>query len=62
MTLHFPGQVVEVVGLHQSGHDGAQPQQPVGKGPRIGLLGSRERDTNPQGATANGVDPSGEIR
>lgn len=27
--MHFPGDVAEVVGLRQSGHDGAQPQSPV---------------------------------
>jgi biotin carboxyl carrier protein len=62
VTLHYPGDVVEVVGLHQSGHDGAQPQSPV-KGPaRIGLLDTRGRDTNPQGAADVVVDPSREVR
>lgn len=62
VTLHYPGDVVEVVGLHQSGHDGAQMQSPVGKGARIGTLGSRSRDTNPQGAADVVVDPRGEVR
>lgn len=62
VTLHFPGDVVEVVGLHESGHDGAQPQQPVDGAGRIGLMESRARDTNPQGAADIVVDPTGEVR
>ena len=62
VVLHFPGDVVEVVGLHQSGHDGAQPQSPVGSVARIGLLGSRSRDTNPQGAADIVVDPTRPVR
>ncbi|MEX2289327.1 MAG: hypothetical protein WD794_03260 [Mycobacteriales bacterium] len=62
VTLHFPGSVVEVVGLHQSGHDGAQPQQPVEGGTRIGLMDSRKRDTNAAGAADIVVDPSHELR
>lgn len=62
VTLHFPGEVVEVVGLHQSGHDGAQPQQPVESAGRIGLMDSRERDTNVQGAADIVVDPAREVR
>jgi murein DD-endopeptidase MepM/ murein hydrolase activator NlpD len=62
VTLHFPVDVVEVVGLHQSGHDGAQPQQPVPDAGRIGLLDNRSRDTNPQGAADIAVDPSRPVR
>lgn len=62
MTLHFPGDVVEVVGLHESGHDGAQVQQPVDSDVRIGRLDSRSRDTNPQGAADIVVDPTREVR
>jgi biotin carboxyl carrier protein len=62
VTLHYPGDVVEVVGLHQSGHDGAQPQQPVEGPARIGLLDTRGRDTNPQGAADIVVDPTREVR
>jgi murein DD-endopeptidase MepM/ murein hydrolase activator NlpD len=51
-----------VVGLHQAGHDGAQPQSPV-KGPaRLGRLGSRARDTNGQGAFDIVVDPNQPVR
>jgi len=62
VTLHYPGDVVEVVGLHESGHDGAQPQHPVGELARIGTLGSRSRDTNPQGAADVVVDPRQQVR
>ncbi len=62
VVLHFPGEVVEVVGLHESGHDGAQPQEPVGKDPRIGLLGSRSRGTASQGAADVVVDPARPLR
>lgn len=62
VTLHFPGDVVEAVGLHQSGHDGAQPQQPVESAVRTGLLDTRARDTNPQGAADIVVDPRREVR
>ena len=62
VTLHFPGELVEVLGLHQSGHDGAQPQQPVKTDVRTGLLGSRSRDTSPQGAADIVVDPTRPVR
>ena len=62
VTLHYPGDVVEVVGLHQSGHDGAQPQSPLAGPARIGRLGSRARDTHEQGAADVVVDPSREVR
>lgn len=63
VLLHFPGEVVEAVGLHESGHDGAQPQQPVeGDLGRIGTLGSRRRGTNGQGAADIVMDPAVPVR
>jgi biotin carboxyl carrier protein len=62
VALHFPGDVVEVVGLHESGHDGAQPQSPVDSPVRTGRLGSRSRDTDGQGAADIVVDPTRAIR
>ena len=62
VTLHYPADLVEVVGLHESGHDGAQPQQPVGARAPIGALDSRSRDTNRQGAADVVVDPRGQVR
>jgi hypothetical protein len=63
VTLHAPGDVVEVVGFHESGHDGAQPQQSVAGAPvRSMVLPSRNRGTHPQGAADIVVDPSREVR
>jgi biotin carboxyl carrier protein len=62
VVLHAPADVVELIGFHQSGHDGAQPQSPVEGAVRAGLLESRERDTHPQGAADVVVDPTGEVR
>jgi biotin carboxyl carrier protein len=62
VTLHLPADVIEVVGLHQSGHDGAQPQSPVDSGARIGRMDSRARDTDPYGAADIVVDPTRELR
>ena len=61
VVLHFPGDIVEVVGLHESGNDGAQPQSPLER-ERIGLLGSRSRDTNGQGAADIVLDPTRAVR
>ena len=62
VVLHAPVDVVEVIGFHQSGHDGAQPQEPVPGAVRAGLLDSRSRDTHPQGAADIVADPTGEVR
>ena len=61
VVLHAPGEVVEVVGYHQSGNDGALPQSPVG-GARSGRLEQRGRDTHPQGASDVVLDPEREVR
>lgn len=61
VVLHFPGEVVEVVGLHESGNDGAQPQSPLQR-ERVGLLGSRSRGTDGQGAADIVLDPAREVR
>lgn len=57
VALHFPADVVEVVGLHEPGHDGAQPQTPLDTEVRTGALESRTRDTNPHGAADIVVEP-----
>jgi biotin carboxyl carrier protein len=62
VTLHFPGDVVELVGLHESSHDGAQPQQPVPGSVRVGRMDSRQRDTHGQGAADIVLDPAREVR
>ncbi len=62
MVLHVPGDVVELVGLHQSGHDGAQVQAPSDSGLPVVLLDDRGRDTGSAGAADVVVDPSLEVR
>ena len=62
VTLRYPVDVVELVGLHESSHDGAQQQQPVRGAGRIGLLDSRERGTRAQGAADIVVHPARAVR
>ena len=62
VVLHVPGDVVELVGLHQSGHDGAQPQSPTDSRLPVVLLDDRGRDTGTAGAADVVVDPAGEVR
>ena len=61
VVLHAPGHVVELVGFHQSGHDGAQAQHAVGAARSV-VLPSRSRGTHPQGAADLVVDPAREVR
>jgi hypothetical protein len=62
VTLHYPVDVVEVVGLHESAHDGAQQQRPVGGAAPVVLLDSRERGTRAQGAADIVVHPGRTVR
>jgi len=62
VVLHAPGDVVEAIGFHQSGHDGALPQSPLPGPVRAGLLEQRGRDTSPQGASDVVLDPGREVR
>lgn len=62
VVLHAPGDVVEAIGFHQSGHDGAVPQSPLPGPARAGLLEQRGRDTHPQGASDIVLDPEREVR
>ena len=62
VVLHAPGDVVEVIGYHESNHDGAQPQAAVAGGPRSLVLPSRRRGTDPRSAADIVVDPSREVR
>jgi biotin carboxyl carrier protein len=63
VVLHSPGDVVEAIGFHESGHDGAVPQSPLpGVEVRNGLLDQRGRDTHPQGASDIVLDPTREVR
>jgi hypothetical protein len=62
VTLSAPGHVVEVIGFHQSNHDGAQAQSASPGAPRHLLLPSRSRGTHPQSAADVVVDPAREVR
>ncbi len=62
VTLHAPVDVVELIGLHQSGHDGAQPQRLLDTGLPSVVLDDRGRDTRPAGAADVVVRPDGEVR
>ena len=62
VVLHAPGDVVEAIGFHQAGHDGAVPQSPLPGTVRAGLLEQRGRDTHPQGASDVVLDPVREVR
>jgi murein DD-endopeptidase MepM/ murein hydrolase activator NlpD len=62
VTLHFPGARVEVVGLHESGHDGALPQVPASEVAPIGRLDSRRRGTHGQGAADIVMSPTSRVR
>jgi hypothetical protein len=62
VELHAPGELVELIGYHQAGHDGAQRQQPANGTARSLVLASRSRGTDPQSAADIVVDPSREVR
>ncbi len=62
VSLHFPAARVEIVGFHQSSHDGAQPITLRTGVVRSFVLEDRSRDTLPTGAADVVVDPTVEIR
>jgi hypothetical protein len=62
VTLHYPVDVVELVGLHESTNDGAQQLERVRRVAPVVLLGSRERDTLSQGAADIVVQPGHSVR
>jgi hypothetical protein len=62
VTLHLPAARVELVGFHQSGHDGAQPIAALAGVVRSFVLEDRGRDTERTGAADVVVDPTVEIR
>lgn len=62
VSLHFPAARVEMVGFHQSSHDGAQPITLRAGVVRSFVLEDRSRDTVPTGAADVVVDPAVEIR
>ena len=62
LVLHAPGDVVEIIGYHEAGHDGAQAQTAAPGAPRSLVLPSRNRGTDPRSAADIVVDPSQEVR
>ncbi len=62
VTVHLPAARVELVGFHQSGHDGAQPISALDGVVRTVVLEDRGRDTDPTGAADIVDDPTVEIR
>jgi murein DD-endopeptidase MepM/ murein hydrolase activator NlpD len=62
VALHAPADLVEVIGFHQAGHDGAQAQQSSAGSPRSLVLPSRSRGTDLRSAADVVADPSREIR
>jgi hypothetical protein len=62
VALHAPGELVEVIGYHESGHDGARRQEMAPGGPRSLVLPSRSRGTDAQSAADIVVDPSRPLR
>ena len=62
VTLHLPAARVELVGFHQSSHDGAQAMAPFAGMVQAFVLEDRERDTIAAGAADVVVDPTAEIR
>lgn len=62
ITLHHPAAVVELIGLHQSNHEGALDQQPVEGTSWAVELGGRGRGTGPRTAADIVARPDEEIR
>jgi hypothetical protein len=62
VTLHLPAARVELIGLHESSHDGARPIVVLDGVVRAPVLAGRERDTASTGAADIVVDPAAEIR
>jgi murein DD-endopeptidase MepM/ murein hydrolase activator NlpD len=62
LTLRLPGDRVEAIGFHQSGHDGALEQTALPSAPRWFVMGDRERATNAKGAADIVVEPGREVR
>ena len=62
VTLHHPAAHVELVGFHQSNHEGARPMEPAPTATRPTVLESRERNTTGRTAADIVVPPDEEIR
>jgi hypothetical protein len=62
VTLRHPSRRVELVGFHESNHDGARQQEPLPTAADPRTLESRDRENPPRGAADVVVDPDVEIR
>ncbi len=62
LTLRHPSSRVELVGFHQSNHDGARQQEPLPTAADPRTLETRDRETPPRGAADIVADPDVEIR
>lgn len=62
VALHQPSAATELVGYHESNHDGAQNLQPVTGGTRSLTMASRNRDTVARGAADMASHPLVEVR
>ncbi len=62
MVVHHPAAVVEAVGFHESGHDGAQQQSPFESAARPFTMETRDRGTADRTAADIVVPPDTEIR
>ena len=62
VVLHHPSAQVEMVGFHESNHDGAQAMTPLATAVDPTVLESRERDTAPTGAADVVSHPQIEVR
>lgn len=62
VVLHHPAAVVERIGFHQSGHDGAREQTAAAGAARAFTMESRDRGTGSQTAADIVVAPDTELR
>lgn len=62
VVLVHPSDQVEVIGFHESGHDGAQQMEPTATAAAPFTMETRDRDTVSRGAADIAVHPDREIR
>lgn len=66
VVLHLPAERIELIGFHESGHDGSQQMTAnidlIDQGPQWMTMETRDRGTGDRTAADIAVDPTGEIR
>jgi hypothetical protein len=62
VVLHHVADRIESIGFHESARDGAQALTPLSTSVRWFTMDTRDRDTNPRGASDIVVEPDREIR